>query len=62
MVGIDGTDLARYSSPSLTTLEADKKLGRKAFELLYANMIQGNVGYFRNGGKLLVRESTAARS
>lgn len=62
VVGIDGTDLARYSSPSLTTLEVDKKLGRKAFELLYANMIQGNVGYYRNGGKLLVRESTAARS
>ncbi len=59
VVGMDGTDIGKYCIPSLTTLEVEKGIGKKAFELLYGNMIYGNVGYYKNGVSLLVRESTA---
>lgn len=59
VIGMDGTDISRYCRPSLTTLEVSKGLGRKAFELLYGNMIHGNVGYYKNNVELIVRESTA---
>lgn len=59
VIGIDGTSVGSYYRPSLTTLEVNPGIGRKAFELLYGNMMQGNVGYYKSDVKLVVRESTA---
>lgn len=59
VIGMDGIDVGKYHTPALTTLEVEKQLGRRAFELLYGNMMQGMVGYYRNQVKLTIRESTA---
>ena len=61
VIGMDGTEMGRYCRPTLTTLEISKGLGRKAFELLYGNMMHGNVGYYKNDVELIVRESTGVR-
>lgn len=59
VMGFDGIDLAKYSQPSLTTMALDQyEFGRKAFEMLYAYMKQGTVGYYKNNLKLIKRDST----
>ncbi len=59
VMGFDGIDLAQYWQPSLTTMTMDKKeFGKKAFELLYASIREGTVGYYKNKLKLVERGST----
>lgn len=59
VMGFDGVDLAQYWQPSLTTMTMDKKeFGKKAFELLYASIREGTVGYYKNKLKLVERGST----
>lgn len=59
VMGFDGITYGEYAYPSLTTMSCDKILfGRKAFELLYANMTQDMTSYFENKLELIEREST----
>lgn len=59
VIGIDGIAIGEYYEPPLTSLSLYKNLGRKAFELLYADMTKDNVGYYKADVKLLLRSSTA---
>lgn len=59
VIGFDGIDLAQYWQPSLTTMKVDKiAFGEKAFELLYAGMHGGTIGYYKNNLQMVVRDST----
>lgn len=60
VIGIDGSAIGEYSDPPLTTIAIDQGfLGRKAFELLYENMMEGTVGYYKNEISLKVRGSSS---
>lgn len=59
VMGFDGISYGEYASPSLTTMSFDKiAFGRKAFELLYINMIQDTTSYYENKLELIERAST----
>lgn len=61
VIGFDDIAFSGMWRPSLTTLAVSKmELGRRAFELLYSNIKNGNTGYFLSRMELKVRGSTAA--
>ncbi|WP_343250088.1 LacI family DNA-binding transcriptional regulator [Diplocloster hominis] len=60
VMGIDGISFGKYWEPSLTTMAVDQnRFGRKAFELLYADMMEDTISYYRNTLELTIRKSTA---
>ncbi|HAX50930.1 LacI family DNA-binding transcriptional regulator [Muricomes intestini] len=59
VVGFDGIKLGEYYECPLTSMALEQEeCGRKAFDLLYNNMTQGTVGYYKNMLHLVEREST----
>ncbi len=61
VIGFDDITFSGMWRPSLTTLAVSKaELGRRAFELLYSNIKNGNTGYYLSRMELKVRNSTAA--
>lgn len=62
VMGFDGISYGKFWEPSLTTMNLDKeKFGKKAFEILYANMTKGNTGYYENKLTLFEGKSTSVR-
>jgi len=60
VVGFDGITLSIFFDPVLTTMSVDKiKLGRKAFELLYSNIMHGSTGQYINKLTMRIGGSTA---
>ncbi len=60
IVGIDNAYISEITDPRLTTLSISyREVGRKAFELLYADIKSDVKGYYLNKTELVVRESTA---
>jgi DNA-binding LacI/PurR family transcriptional regulator len=60
VMGFDGISFGQFWEPSLTTMHLDKvAFGKKAFELLYSNIINGNTGYYKNKLTLMEGKSTA---
>ncbi|MEG2088207.1 MAG: substrate-binding domain-containing protein, partial [Angelakisella sp.] len=63
VMGFDGIEMGRYWEPSLTTMSVDKvKFGRRAFDLLYSNIVNGTTGFYKNELTLIEGGSTARRS
>lgn len=62
VMGFDDILFAKSWRPALTTMAVNKfEFGRKAFELLYNNIKNGNTGYYRTQLELKERASTAKR-
>lgn len=60
VMGFDDILFSKTWRPALTTMSVPKyEFGKKAFELLYNNMKDGNTGYYQSRLKLQVRESVA---
>lgn len=63
VMGIDNAYIGSITEPGLTTLAISyRDVGRKAFELLYADIREEVKGYYINRPELLVRGSTGAPS
>ena len=61
VMGFDDILFSQAWRPSITTMAVSKaEFGKKAFELLYANIQQGTTGYYLNQLELIQRASTAA--
>lgn len=59
VVGFDGIEFGKYWEPELTTMAMDKeKMGEKAFDMLYSNMINGNTSYYENNLNLVIGQSS----
>lgn len=59
VVGFDGIEVGRYWDPSITTMNVDKAVfGKRAFDLLYSNIVNNSTGYYKNQLKLIERKST----
>lgn len=62
VVGFDGIEIGRYTSPPLTTMSVNNEaFGVKAFELLHNNMVNGVTGFYQNELVLVDSGSTAVR-
>ncbi len=60
IVGIDNAYISEITDPRLTTLSISyREVGKKAFELLYADIKNDVKGYYVNKTELIVRETTA---
>lgn len=63
IMGIDNAPLSEFIEPPLTTMAIPYfEIGRKAFDLLYADLSDGVTGFLQIHGELLKRSSTAAVS
>lgn len=59
VVGFDNIYITEIWNPKITTISVDQMLlGKKAFQLLYTNMKQHNIGYYQLDTELIKREST----
>lgn len=59
VMGFDDMIFSKAWQPAITTMGMDKeKFGKKAFELLYANIRSGTTGYYLNQLELVRRDST----
>jgi DNA-binding LacI/PurR family transcriptional regulator len=60
VMGFDGVEIGEYVVPGLTTMALDQKaFGKKAFDMLYADITDGIVGYYKNKLRLVKRGSTS---
>ena len=60
VIGIDNADIGEIVTPTLTTMAIPyRALGKKAFELLHADLQSERKGFYQGSAKLLVRQSTA---
>lgn len=60
VMGFDDMIFSRAWQPSITTMGMDKEMfGKKAFDLLHANIRNGTTGYYLNQLELIRRDSTA---
>ena len=63
VMGFDGIAMGQFWSPSLTTMSVDKAtFGRRAFELLYSNIVNDTTGYYKNKLTLVKGQSTGPRT
>ena len=62
VMGFDGIAMDKFWSPALTTMSVDKAtFGRRAFELLYSNIVNETTGYYKSKLTLVEGESTGPR-
>ena len=63
VMGFDGVAMGKFWSPSLTTMSVDKAtFGRRAFDLLYSNIVNETTGYYKNKLTLVRGQSTGPRT
>lgn len=63
VMGFDGIAMGKFWSPSLTTMSVDKAtFGRRAFDLLYSNIVNETTGYYKNKLTLVKGQSTGPRT
>lgn len=62
VMGFDGIAMGTYWVPSLTTMSVNKAtFGRKAFDLLYSNIVNETTGYYKSKLTLVEGQSTGPR-
>lgn len=62
VMGFDGISFGEVWNPPLTTMSMQKmKFGKKAFELLHNNMVNGSTSFYSNKLQLVARQSTSKR-